>query len=126
MSENPCRVVVVDDSEDLRFLVRMALDQHASFTVVAEAGDGAAGVAAVVEHEPDVVLLDIAMPVMDGIQALSLIREKLPDTKVVMLSAFGMTGEVARLALSLGAHGYIEKADLVSRLPRQLRDIVRS
>src|SRR3954471_439433 len=105
----PIRVVVVDDSYDLRLLVRLALEREADFTIVAEAADGSAGVEAVGAHKPHLVLLDIAMPVMDGLQALTLIREECPGSIVVMLSAFtGSSGAIDR-AMGLGAHGYIEK-----------------
>jgi DNA-binding NarL/FixJ family response regulator len=118
------RVLIVDDSEDLRFLMRMTLDRQAGFTVVAEAADGAQGVAAAAAHQPDVVLLDISMPVMDGLQALPLIRAECPAAKVVMLSAFEATSAAALQSLRMGAHGYIEKTGATARLTRQLRDIV--
>jgi DNA-binding NarL/FixJ family response regulator len=121
---SPIRVVVVDDSEDLRLLLRMALEEEPDFTVVAEAPDGATGVEAVAEHTPHLVLLDIAMPVMDGLQALTLIREESPGSIVVMLSAFsGSTGAPER-AVALGAHGYIEKGGGVPELIADLRDVL--
>jgi DNA-binding NarL/FixJ family response regulator len=121
---SPIRVVLVDDSDDLRFFVRLALDREPDFTVVAEAADGAAGVAAVAEHTPHLVLLDIAMPVMDGLQALTLIREESPGSIVVMLSAFtGSTGAPER-AIALGAHGYIEKGGGVPEMIASLRDVL--
>jgi DNA-binding NarL/FixJ family response regulator len=121
---SPIRVVVVDDSEDLRLLLRLALEDEPDFTVVAEAPDGATGVEAVSEHTPHLVLLDIAMPVMDGLQALTLIREESPGSIVVMLSAFsGSTGAPER-AVALGAHGYIEKGGGVPELIADLRDVL--
>jgi DNA-binding NarL/FixJ family response regulator len=121
---SPIRVVLVDDSDDLRFFVRLALDREPDFTVVAEAPDGAAGVAAVAEYTPHLVLLDIAMPVMDGLQALTLIREESPGSIVVMLSAFtGSTGAPER-AMALGAHGYIEKGGGVPEMIASLREVL--
>ena len=117
-------MVLVDDSDDLRMLVRLALEQEDDFIVVAEAADGEAGVSAVAAHRPHLVLLDIAMPVMDGLQALTLIREESPGSIVVMLSAFsGSTGAPER-ALALGAHGYIEKGGGASALVADLRAVL--
>ena len=119
----PISVVVIDDSEDLVFLVRGALERSGQFSVVAEAADGEQGVLAVSATQPDLVLLDIAMPVMDGLQALPLIREKCP-TATVMLSAFGDSSGMPQRALSMGAHGYIHKDGRIQALPEQLRVIV--
>ena len=117
-------MVLVDDSDDLRDLVRMALEREPDFEVVAEAGDGEAGVGAVAAHRPHLVLLDIAMPVMDGLQALTLIREDSPGSIVVMLSAFtGSSGAIDR-ALALGAHGYIEKGGGVPEMIADLRGVL--
>jgi DNA-binding NarL/FixJ family response regulator len=128
-TSSPIRVVLVDDSDDFRVLVRMALDREDDFEVVAEAEDGESGVAAVAAHRPHLVLLDIAMPVMDGLQALTLIREESPGSIVVMLSAFSSSTGAPERAVSLGASGYIEKgggapalvADLRSVLEREFR-----
>jgi DNA-binding NarL/FixJ family response regulator len=118
------RVLIVDDSEDLRYLLRFTLDREDGFTVVAEAEDGLEAVAAAATYQPDVVLLDISMPVMDGLQALPQIREKCPNTMVVMLSAFEVASSAAVTARALGAHGYIEKGGHTQRLTRRLRDLV--
>ncbi len=117
--------VLIDDSEDLLLLVRTALERNGHFSIVAEAADGEEGVAAVKEACPDLVLLDIAMPVMDGLQALPLIREACPDTIVVMLSAFGDASGMPQRAMSMGANGYIHKDGRIQAIPEQLRMIVR-
>ncbi len=123
---SPISVVVVDDHEDLRDLLRLSLERAAAFRVVAEAADGEQGVAAVQASQPDVVLLDIAMPVMDGLQALPLIREACPTAVVVMLSAFGDSSGMPQKAMDLGANGYIQKGGRVQAVPEQLRVIVGS
>lgn len=118
---HPIRTVLVDDSEEIRTLLRFALDREPDFEVVAEAGDGAAGVAAVSAHTPHLVLLDVAMPVMDGLQALTLIREESPGSVVVVFSAFtGVSGAAERTA-RLGAHAYIEKHGDMTGLVQELR-----
>ena len=117
MGESPIsvRVLLADDSIEFRRLLRILLGRDGRFEVVAEAGDGVAAVEMTKEHRPDVVLLDVAMPKMDGLQALPSIREIAPATKVVMLSAFSAT-EMAEKAHNQGADAYLEKGELFERM----------
>jgi DNA-binding NarL/FixJ family response regulator len=124
MDADAVRVVIVDDYDDIRWLVRMAFERSGNFVVVGEAADGAAGVKLVQSTQPDVVLLDIKMPVMDGVQALARIRRLVPGTPVVMLSAFHATDDPARTAVRLGAAGYIDKGARISDLPDTLRELL--
>ena len=104
----PIRLVVVDDNSDLRFMVRAAVESRGGFEVVGEAGDGEQGVAVVSEQQPDLVLLDLDMPTMGGLDALPLLREGAPDAKIVVLSSFrrqDFEGQVR----SGGAVGFLEK-----------------
>ncbi|MBV9831556.1 MAG: response regulator [Marmoricola sp.] len=126
IAADPVRVVVVDDSEDLRGLIRRLLDREDDFTVVGEAADGQAGVDTTDAQQPDVVLLDIAMPVLDGLQALPLIRKKSPASVVVVLSGFGTDSRAAQKALELGAHGFLNKGDTQGKLVERLRVILQS
>ena len=109
------RVLLVDDSVEFRGLLRILLGRDPRFEIVAEAGDGVAAVEMTKEHRPDVVLLDVAMPKMDGLQALPAIREVSPSTKVLMLSAFSAT-EMAELAYNRGADAYLEKGELFENM----------
>lgn len=118
-------VVLIDDSVDLLFLVGTALERSGKFRVVAQAADGEQGVAAASTAQPDLVLLDVAMPGMDGLQALALIREKCPGAVVVMLSAFDDSSGMPQRALAMGASGYIHKDGRIQALPEQLRMIFR-
>jgi DNA-binding NarL/FixJ family response regulator len=105
------RVLVVDDVRDLRMLLRMALDQDEAFEVIAEAADGVEAIEQASLHQPDLVVLDLSMPVLDGLEALPRILESAPGTRVVVLSGF----EGARMrgpALAAGAVGYVEKGDI--------------
>ena len=104
--EQPVRAVVIDDTTDIRELLRLALSRG-GMDVVGEAGDGRAGVELVRVERPDVVLLDLAMPVMDGVEALPLIRELVPDARIIVFSAFA--GAVTRQVLECGADGYVVK-----------------
>lgn len=117
-------VLVVDDSDDLRALITMVLKRAAgSWRVVSTATEGRQAVDEAREHQPDLVLLDIAMPVMDGMEALPLIREAAPEATVVMLSGFPFE-TAGRGALAAGAHGYLEKTDLVRSLVPRLEQIL--
>ncbi len=116
-------VMVVDDSEDLRLLIGLVIDRSPGWRVVATATEGRQAVDVARDSQPDVVLLDIAMPVMDGMQALPLIREAAPEAVVVMLSGYPFA-TAGRGALNAGAHGYLEKADLVNTLVPRLRLIL--
>lgn len=119
------RVVIVDDAAELRELVAMVIERRSggAYQVVGQAGDGRAGVDLVRETLPDIVLLDLAMPVMDGLEALPLIRQAAPRAVVLVISAFPST-TAERSALDAGAHAYLEKTDLVSRLIPQIQELV--
>ena len=108
MVQAPIRVVLADDTADIRMLLRASLEIDGRFEVVAEAEDGREAIDMAVEHLPDVVVLDLAMPVMDGLQAIGPITEGSPDSKIVILSGFDAT-EMAEEALGRGAHAYLEK-----------------
>jgi DNA-binding NarL/FixJ family response regulator len=102
-------VLVVDDEPDMRILLWLAVEADGRCRVVADASNGEEGVALAAEHHPDVVVLDQMMPVMDGIQAVPLIRQAAPGTKVIMLSALS-TEELRAEAIKAGADAYLEKA----------------
>jgi DNA-binding NarL/FixJ family response regulator len=105
----PIRVVVVDDQELVRSGFCVILDAADGITVVGEAGNGEAAVAAVVAHQPDVVLMDIRMPGMDGLEATRLITRDSPAApKVVMLTTFDLDDYVYE-ALRAGASGFLLK-----------------
>lgn len=109
------RTLLVDDVEDLRGLLRFLMQQDGRFDVVAEAADGESAIALAAEHQPDVVVLDLAMPVMDGLTALPELRSAAPNARVVILSAFP-ADQMGPAARDAGAVGYLEKGRSVSTL----------
>ena len=117
-------VMVVDDSPDLRELITMVIQRHpAKWRVVATAEQGREAVDEARTNQPDLVLLDIAMPIMDGMEALPLIRQVAPSAVVVMLSGYPFATAGAG-ALEAGAHGYLEKSNLVRGLIPRLERIL--
>jgi len=120
----PIRVVVVDDQAMIRLGLRMILDNEPDIEVVGEAGDGRAGAAMARALRPDVVLMDIRMPRMDGIEAAATIVRELADVQVLILTTFGEDEYVAQ-ALRAGAAGFLLKdadPDLLVAAVRQVRD----
>ena len=118
----PLRVVIIDDTADLRELLRLAL-VRGGMRVVGEAADGMAGIEAVRIGRPDVILLDLSMPVMDGLEALPHIRALTPSARIIVLSGFG-ANQMAERALEVGADGYLQKGASLGRILDHIRDIV--
>lgn len=111
------RVVVADDFEDMRQLVRLTLERSGRFEIVGEAVDGAEAIERAGELQPDILLLDLSMPVLSGLEALPQIRAAAPDTKVVVLSGLDRS-RMESAAMAGGAVGYLEKG----LQPKQLVD----
>jgi len=109
----PVRAVVIDDTIDIRELLALVLTRS-GMQVVGQAGDGKAGIDIVRAERPDVVLLDLAMPVMDGVEALPIIRELVPDARIIVLSAFA--GAVSEQVLDWGADGYLLKGTPLKKI----------
>jgi DNA-binding NarL/FixJ family response regulator len=115
----PIRLLLVDDNADLRFLVRAAVEARGGFEVAGEAGDGKAAIELARALQPDVVLLDIDMPTMGGLEALPQVRDAAPGAKVVVLSSFRREDYESQ-AQARGATGYLEKGITARRLVDEL------
>lgn len=115
----PIRTAVVDDADEMRALVAMSLTLSGDFVVVGEAANGRDAVAVAREHQPELMLLDLSMPEMDGLEALPLVLEASPGTCVVVFSGFE-DARIGKEARARGASGYVEKGtpldDLADRL----------
>lgn len=102
------RVVVVDDVADIRWLLRAALNADGRFEVVGEAGDGRECVEVVKLTRPDVAVIDLRMPRMDGLEAAAEIAQVSPETRIVIFSAVGEAAVVAA-ARGAGVAGFVNK-----------------
>lgn len=109
------RVVIADDSADLRLLLRLTVGEDPDFEVVGEAVNGEEAVACAADVRPDLLLLDLSMPVMDGLEALPLIRLASPSTSVVVLSGF-LNSDLQERVMALGAIGFIQKGNDLGQL----------
>ena len=112
-------VLIVDDVPEIRHLLRDVLARYAEFRVAGEAGDGREAVDVARVIQPDLILLDLSMPAMDGLEALPLLREASPASRVVVLSGFDAE-RMGPLAMELGASLYLEKGVSPRKLVREL------
>lgn len=111
--------MLVDDNDELRLLLRRVLTRDGRFVIVGESDNGRSAIDLVGEHQPDLVVLDIAMPELDGIAALPRLREASRDSRIVMLSGYA-PDEMERRSIEGGAVGYIDKSTDLAVLPRRL------
>jgi DNA-binding NarL/FixJ family response regulator len=116
------RVVIADDQRVIRDGLRLMLSLVGGVDVVALAGDGDQAVAAVAEHDPDVVLMDLRMPHCDGVTATRRLRAEHPRTQVVVLTTFAEDTEMLA-ALRAGARGYLTKDASAEEVVRALRRV---
>lgn len=112
----PLLILIVDDNPRVRSGIRMLLQKHEDWTICGEASDGIEAVRKAAEFKPDVILLDISMPNMDGLTALPLIREVSPDSQIIVLTLHESL-DTARAASRAGANAYIAKSLMNELLP---------
>jgi DNA-binding NarL/FixJ family response regulator len=109
------RILVVDDFEPWRHLVSLMLQNRSELQVVGEASDGLEAVQKAVDLKPDLILLDIGLPTLNGIDAARQIRKLVPESRIIFLSQAD-SSDVVQEALDLGASGYVVKANVKSEL----------
>jgi DNA-binding NarL/FixJ family response regulator len=116
------RVLLVDDEAMVRVGLRMVLTAEPDIEVVGEAADGEEAVAAAVQTEPDVVLMDVRMPKVDGIEGARRVMEALPESRVVILTPFG-EDEYVEAALRAGVSGFLLKVSPPEQLIAGVRTV---
>src|SRR5579871_1840618 len=122
MGMEPIRILLADDHNVLRDGLRLLLERQPGFVVAGEAADGRETLQFVQEHHPDVVVIDIAMPNLNGIEATRRITESSPETKVVILSMHYDESYVIR-SLKAGAKAYLLKNSLKGDLIAAIRAV---
>ncbi len=122
MIEGKITVFVADDHKIVRDGLRMILEGEGDIVVSGEAGDGREAVRGMLKCKPDVALVDIAMPEMNGIEAVAKLKEKGCETKAVMLSVHGSKEHILR-ALRAGARGYLLKESTGSEVSAAVRSV---
>jgi DNA-binding NarL/FixJ family response regulator len=121
MGTDRVRVVIVDDQRLFAEALEAILSTDGRITVVGRAENGHSALELAREHAPDVILMDIAMPVMDGIEATRAIRSELPGTRVIVLTGSAANLDISR-ARSAGAAGYVTKDQIAGDLVRAILD----
>jgi NarL family two-component system response regulator LiaR len=119
--DDPIKVLVVDDHWVVRQGLRMFLDQESAITVVGEASDGSEAIEQARRWKPDVVLMDILMPHMNGIEATKRIKTEMPNVEVIALTSVWQDGSVSD-AIQAGAIGYLIKDTRGDQLVQAIRD----
>jgi CheY-like chemotaxis protein len=121
--DSSVRVLIADDDADMRRLLQLILERSGEFTVVAQAADGREAIELARDKQPDLVLIDVRMPNLDGLSALPLLSEAAPSARLVVVSAFVLT-RVRETAIERGADAYLEKTDLYKRLIPALKGVL--
>lgn len=116
-----CRVFIADDVAPLRALWRAFLSEDPDLEIVGEASDGAEALEGVRQTNPDVLLLDLSMPRVDGLEVIRTLRDEQAGVRVLVASGFS-AARLAPVALELGAVGYFEKGGSADELRRAVAD----
>ena len=116
------RVVLCDDVARLRHALRTALEDDGRIQVVGETGNGRDGLRMITTLQPDVALIDLSMPEMDGMEVIPLIRKSAPGTGIIVLSGF-RAARMGRLAIERGADRYLEKGERLDVLRATVTEV---
>ncbi len=124
MSDKPTRVMIVDDHRMVRHGLNTFLAGHKDLLIVAEAGDGQEAVERIAQAQPDVILMDVVMPTMDGPTATAKIRQAFPHIQIIALTTF-LEPELVENALKAGAISYLLKDVGANKLAEAIRAAAR-
>jgi two-component system, chemotaxis family, chemotaxis protein CheY len=119
------RILIADDVADMRWLLRRVIEGSGDFEVVAEAGDGRDAIEQARAHRPDVIVLDLAMPRMDGLEALPFLHSAAPGVRVLVLTSIEHPKIVER-AISSCATRYLTKGTSSEEIIRVLDEVAKS
>jgi len=123
-SSSPARIIIADDNEWVREVIRSILKSEPDLRIIDEAKDGQETIELARLHRPDLVLIDVSMPPVDGFVVTQMIKEELPTTKVLIVSAYEDSLVISE-AVGAGADGYVLKLSLVQELVDAIRGVLR-
>ena len=123
MTKKPIRILVVEDFEPFRAFVTSALEQHPEFEIIGEASDGMEAVNKAAELHPDLILLDVGLPSLNGIAVASRIREHSPQSKVLFVSG-DQSPDIVEQAFATGGNGYLVKSDAGRHLLAAIKTVL--
>jgi two-component system response regulator NreC len=118
----PLRILLAEDHQTVRVGIKLLVDAETDLEVIAEVGDGESAVSETIRLEPDLVLMDISMPKMNGLKATKKLRSKLPDLKILMLTRHTDDGYLQQL-IAAGANGYVLKQSAPHELINAIRTV---
>jgi DNA-binding NarL/FixJ family response regulator len=121
----PLRILIADDNPLVRCGLRMLIERQEGWSVCGEAADGLEALEKATSLKPDVILLDISMPKLDGLNALPMLREKVPDSEIIVLTLLECV-DLARIAAEAGARAYVTKSLLMTDLVPTIEALQRA
>jgi DNA-binding NarL/FixJ family response regulator len=124
LETSPCQVLVVDDSEPFRKFICSMLRERPQLQIVSDVPDGLQAVREAAELQPDLIVLDIGLPSLNGIEVARRIRKLLPESTILFVSQES-SADVVREAIGTGARGYVVKIDAGSELLKAVNAVLR-
>jgi two-component system nitrate/nitrite response regulator NarL len=118
------KILIVDDHEVVRQGIRALLDGNFSYEICGEAVNGREGIDAVLALKPDLVILDLSMPVMNGLEAAREIRRLAPTTKIIVYSMH-QSPQISKVVKEAGGDAFVSKSDSATELPKTVKRLLR-
>jgi len=122
----PIRVLVVDDDADFQWLIRLNLQLEHDTTVVGVAEDGETGIALALREQPDVIVMDLMMPRIDGFEATKRIKQVRPAVKVIVVTSYSVDNATRQKMCRSGVDAILGKRDVATALAPMIRSVAQS
>jgi DNA-binding NarL/FixJ family response regulator len=119
----PIRVVVIDDDADYRWLFRFNLQLEHDITVIGEAAEGETGVALALQEQPDIVVMDLMMPRINGFEATKRLKRSQPAVKVLAVTSLSLDNAIRQKVNHSGADAILDKRDMATALVPMIRSL---
>jgi DNA-binding NarL/FixJ family response regulator len=119
-----CRVGIVEDHEELRVVLQLLLNRQTNIDLVFVARNGLEAIEGTIEHQPDVLVMDVRMPELNGLKATKQIADLSLPTRVILITSLEGAG-IIKKAMAAGAYGFVHKSTLVRLLPLAVESVCR-